>query len=150
MEYIYSVLQQVSRSEDDPRLPPMCDMPQGFDHPSQPLAICEWEASIDRAKILRTCPGSCFYRPPSDDAIVALDADAVAAPANSNPEPLSQMMQILEQCKAQCDDMEETHLGSLKDDLEFFLGSEAHVVTLKDHTHGLPQCFAPLHPSSLE
>ena len=154
MEQIYSVLQQVSRSEDDCRLPPLCDMPQGFAHPSQPLAICDWEASLDRAKILRTCPGSCFYRPPSADAVVALAADAVAAPANSNPEPLSQMMQILEQCKAQCDDMEKTHIGSLEDplkhDLEHFLGSEAHVVTLKDHSHGLPQCFAPLHPSSLE
>ena len=154
MEQIYSVLQQVSRSEDDPRLPPMCDQPQGFDHASQPLAIMDWEASVDRAKILRTCPGSCFYRPPSADAVVALAADAVAAPANSNPEPLIQIMQILEQCKAQCDDMEKTHICSLedplKDDLEHFLGNEVHVVTLKDQTHGLPQCFAPLHPSSLE
>ena len=132
MEQIYSVLQLVKRSEDDPTMPPMCDDPS-----QQPLAIMDWHR-----------------RPPSDESIVALDADAVAAPANSNPEPLIQMIQILEQCKAQCDDMEKPHVCSLedplKDDLEHFLGNEVHVVTLKDQTHGLPQCFAPLHPSSLE
>jgi hypothetical protein len=114
------------------------------DASSKRLAICDWEASLDRAKKLLDSPGSSIYRPPSAYAVVAL----------SKPEGLSQMMQILEDCKSQCDDLEEGYTGRLEDarqhDLEEFMGDEAHVLTLKDQTHGLPQCFAPLHPSSLE
>ena len=134
MEQIYSVLEQVHRSETDGRLPPLCDMPSISQDPSNRLAICDWEASIDRAKMLRASPGSSLYRPPSFDAVVApaADADAVAAPANSNPEDLSQMMQILEQCKSQCDDMEAGYIGRLEDpltqDVDEFMGKEVHVV----------------------
>ena len=131
MEQIYSVLEQVHHSETDGRLPPLCDMPS-ISHPSKRLAICDWEASLDRAKMLMVSPGSSIYMPPSADAVVALAADAVAAPANSNPEALSQMMQILEQCKSQCDDMEAGYIGRLEDpltqDVDEFMGNEVHVV----------------------